>query len=230
MPRSSDRLRAAGAIILGKTVTTELAAFTPGKTRNPHDASRTPGGSSSGSAAAVAASMVPLAVGSQTNGSVIRPASFCGVVGFKPSRGLISRRGVLAQSETARHDGRLRPHDRGRRADRRRDCRLRRSRSAVRHGRVAAASCDSEKPAACEAFACAGSLAGVGRRLRTTCELGSTNCQETLGDRIVEVELPEPFRAGPRMAPHDQPRGDGAELRALLRQGSVAAQRPAARP
>jgi Asp-tRNA(Asn)/Glu-tRNA(Gln) amidotransferase A subunit family amidase len=93
-----ERLRAAGAIILGKTVTTELAVYTPGKTRNPHDPGRTPGGSSSGSAAAVAAHMVPLALGTQTNGSVIRPASFCGAVGFKPSRGLISRRGVLVQS------------------------------------------------------------------------------------------------------------------------------------
>lgn len=88
-------LREAGAIILGKTVTTELAVYGPGKTRNPHDLERTPGGSSSGSAAAVAAQMVPLAVGTQTNGSVIRPASYCGVVGFKPSRGLVSRTGVL---------------------------------------------------------------------------------------------------------------------------------------
>jgi Asp-tRNA(Asn)/Glu-tRNA(Gln) amidotransferase A subunit family amidase len=93
-----ERLRAAGAIVLGKTITTELAVYTPGKTRNPHDTNRTPGGSSSGSAAAVAAYMVPLALGTQTNGSVIRPASFCGVVGFKPSRGLVSRRGVLVQS------------------------------------------------------------------------------------------------------------------------------------
>ena len=75
-------LRAAGAVILGKTVTTECATYSPGKTRNPHDPGRTPGGSSSGSAAAVAAGMVPLAVGTQTNGSVIRPASFCGVYGF----------------------------------------------------------------------------------------------------------------------------------------------------
>ena len=74
------RLREAGAIIFGKTVTTEFAYFNPGPTRNPHDTARTPGGSSSGSAAAVAAGMVPLALGSQTNGSVIRPASFCGVV------------------------------------------------------------------------------------------------------------------------------------------------------
>ena len=79
------RLRAAGAVIMGKTVTTEYAYFHPGKTRNPHDQERTPGGSSSGSAAAVAAFMVPGAIGSQTNGSVIRPAAFCGVVGFKPT-------------------------------------------------------------------------------------------------------------------------------------------------
>jgi Asp-tRNA(Asn)/Glu-tRNA(Gln) amidotransferase A subunit family amidase len=92
------RLRAAGAVILGKTVTTELAVFHPGKTRNPHDPGHTPGGSSSGSAAAVAAGMVPLAVGTQTNGSMIRPASFCGVVGFKPTHGLLPRTGVLTQS------------------------------------------------------------------------------------------------------------------------------------
>jgi len=92
------RLRAAGAIIMGKTVTTELATYSPGKTRNPHNPEHTPGGSSSGSAAAVAAGMVPLAVGTQTNGSVIRPAAFCGVVGFKPSYGLINRDGVLRQS------------------------------------------------------------------------------------------------------------------------------------
>ena len=93
-------LRAAGAVILGKTVTTELATYAPGKTRNPHDPSRTPGGSSSGSAAAVAAGMVPLALGTQTNASVIRPAAFCGVIGFKPSHGLIPRRGILKTSRT----------------------------------------------------------------------------------------------------------------------------------
>ncbi|MGH6896392.1 MAG: amidase [Geminicoccaceae bacterium] len=91
-------LRAAGALILGKTVTTELAVYAPNKTRNPHDLERTPGGSSSGSAAAVADGMVPVAIGTQTNGSVIRPASFCGVYGFKPSHGLIPRTGVLTQS------------------------------------------------------------------------------------------------------------------------------------
>ena len=92
------RLRQAGAVILGKTVTTELAVYSPGKTKNPHDLTRTPGGSSSGSAAAVASFMVPLAVGTQTNGSVIRPAAFCGVFGFKPTIGLISRHSVLKQS------------------------------------------------------------------------------------------------------------------------------------
>lgn len=89
------QLRAAGAVILGKTVTTELATYAPGKTRNPHDPSRSPGGSSSGSAAAVAAGMVPLAIGTQSNASVIRPAAYCGVFGFKPSYGLISRHGIL---------------------------------------------------------------------------------------------------------------------------------------
>ncbi|MCF8199986.1 MAG: amidase [Sulfuritalea sp.] len=93
-----DLLRAAGAIIMGKTVTTELATYFPGKTRNPHNLEHTPGGSSSGSAAAVASGMVPLALGTQTNGSVIRPAAYCGVYGFKPSRGTISRQGILIQS------------------------------------------------------------------------------------------------------------------------------------
>jgi Asp-tRNA(Asn)/Glu-tRNA(Gln) amidotransferase A subunit family amidase len=94
------RLRAAGAVIMGKTVTTELATYIPGKTRNPHNAEHTPGGSSSGSAAAVACGMVPVALGSQTNGSVIRPAAYCGVYGFKPTHGLISRHGVLKLSRT----------------------------------------------------------------------------------------------------------------------------------
>jgi len=98
-------LRAAGAIILGKTVTTELAVYTPGKTRNPRNADHTPGGSSSGSAAAVAAEMVPVAIGSQTNGSVIRPAAYCGIVGYKPTFGLVSRTGVLHQSRHLDHVG-----------------------------------------------------------------------------------------------------------------------------
>src|SRR5687768_7514119 len=99
------RLRSAGAVIMGKTVTTECATYSPGKTRNPHNPEHTPGGSSSGSAAAVAAGMVPLALGSQTNGSVIRPASFCGVYGFKPSHGLIPRSGVMKLSRTLDHVG-----------------------------------------------------------------------------------------------------------------------------
>ncbi len=90
-----DRLSDAGAVILGKTVTTELAFMNPAETTNPHDATKSPGGSSSGSAASVAHCQAPLAVGSQTNGSVIRPASFCGVFGFKPTRGVISTDGVL---------------------------------------------------------------------------------------------------------------------------------------
>lgn len=88
-------LKEAGALAFGKTVTTELAHFHPGKARNPHALTHTPGGSSSGSAAAVAAGMVPLALGTQTTGSVLRPASYCGVFGFKPSFGDVSRSGVF---------------------------------------------------------------------------------------------------------------------------------------
>lgn len=91
-------LKQAGAVIMGKTVTAELAASHPGKTRNPVNPEHTPGGSSSGSAAAVADGMVPLALGTQTAGSVIRPAAYCGIVGFKPSFGLISRTGILSHS------------------------------------------------------------------------------------------------------------------------------------
>src|SRR6185312_5187268 len=100
-----ERLREAGAVIIGKTVSTEFAYFYPGATRNPHDVTRTPGGSSSGSAAAVAARMVPLAIGSQTNGSMIRPAAFCGVYGVKPSHGLISRARALILSHALDHVG-----------------------------------------------------------------------------------------------------------------------------
>ncbi|HZJ54482.1 MAG TPA: amidase [Myxococcaceae bacterium] len=87
-------LRSAGGVVLGKTVTTELAFFAPGPTRNPHNLAHTPGGSSSGSAAAVAHFMVPAALGTQTAGSIIRPASYCGIVGFKPSHGLLSLEGI----------------------------------------------------------------------------------------------------------------------------------------
>jgi Asp-tRNA(Asn)/Glu-tRNA(Gln) amidotransferase A subunit family amidase len=95
-----DKLLEAGAVIMGKTATTEFAFLHATDTANPHNRAHSPGGSSSGSAAAVAAGHVPLAIGSQTNGSTIRPASFCGLVGFKPTRGMISRRGVLETSRT----------------------------------------------------------------------------------------------------------------------------------
>jgi len=94
------RLRTAGALIVGKTVSTEFALFHPGRTTNPHDTKRTPGGSSSGSAAATADNMLAVAIGTQTAGSVIRPASFCGVVGFKPTFGAIDRSGVKLISPT----------------------------------------------------------------------------------------------------------------------------------
>ena len=87
-------MRAAGAVGLGKTVSTEFAILSPGKTRNPHNDAHTPGGSSSGSAAAVGAGTIPLAFGTQTSGSTIRPASFCGAVGYKPTFGMIDRTGV----------------------------------------------------------------------------------------------------------------------------------------
>jgi len=98
--RIVEKLKEAGAVIMGKTVTTELAFVHANETRNPHNPNHSPGGSSSGSAAAVAANHVPLAIGTQTNGSVIRPASFCGVCGFKPSRGVISRDGLLQTSKS----------------------------------------------------------------------------------------------------------------------------------
>ena len=103
--RIVELLRNSGAVIMGKTKTTEFAFMQPTDTTNPHDASRTPGGSSSGSAAAVAARHVPLAVGSQTGGSVIRPASFCGVYGFKPTQGTVSRTGVFRTSASLDHVG-----------------------------------------------------------------------------------------------------------------------------
>ncbi|WP_138004702.1 amidase [Halalkalirubrum salinum] len=100
-----DALVDAGAIVFGKTVTAEFAHFSPGPTRNPHDLDRTPGGSSSGSAAAVAAGVVPLALGTQTIGSVNRPAAFCGVVGFKPSYGRIPTDGVIPAAPSVDHVG-----------------------------------------------------------------------------------------------------------------------------
>ncbi|PIT78429.1 amidase [Limnohabitans sp. JirII-31] len=92
--------RASGAVVLGKTVTTEFATFQPNQTRNPHNTAHTPGGSSSGSAAAVADGMVPLALGTQTAGSLTRPAAYCGIVAFKPSFGGINRAGAKPLSDT----------------------------------------------------------------------------------------------------------------------------------
>ncbi len=102
---SVTRLKSAGALILGKTVTTEFAYFSPGPTRNPHHPEHTPGGSSSGSAAAVAAGLCHLALGTQTIGSILRPAAFCGVVGFKPTYDRISREGVIPLSPSLDHVG-----------------------------------------------------------------------------------------------------------------------------
>lgn len=102
-------LRRAGALILGKTVSTEFAYFAPGPTRNPHALERTPGGSSSGSAAAVAAGLCPLALGSQTIGSTIRPAAFCGIAGFKPTYDRIARDGMIPLAPSLDHVGLLAP-------------------------------------------------------------------------------------------------------------------------
>ena len=107
--RTVSALEEAGAFVLGKTVTTEFAYFAPGPTRNPHDPERTPGGSSSGSAAAVAAGLCPLALGSQTIGSVIRPAAFCGVVGVKPSYGRVPISGVVPVAPSVDHVGYFTP-------------------------------------------------------------------------------------------------------------------------
>jgi Asp-tRNA(Asn)/Glu-tRNA(Gln) amidotransferase A subunit family amidase len=102
-----SQLKAAGALIVGKTVTTEFAYFAPGPTRNPHHPEHTPGGSSSGSAAAVAAGLCPLALGTQTIGSISRPAAFCGVVGYKPTYERISRQGVIPLAPSLDHVGLL---------------------------------------------------------------------------------------------------------------------------
>lgn len=106
---SVTRLKKAGALILGKTITTEFAYFTPGPTRNPHNPEHTPGGSSSGSAAALGAGLCPIALGTQTIGSIIRPAAFCGVVGLKPTYERISREGVIPLSPSLDHIGYFTP-------------------------------------------------------------------------------------------------------------------------
>ena len=102
---SVSRLKAAGALIMGKTVTTEFAYFAPGPTRNPHNAKHSPGGSSSGSAAAVGAGLCPLSLGTQTIGSITRPAAYCGVVGYKPTYERISRSGVIPLAPSIDHVG-----------------------------------------------------------------------------------------------------------------------------
>ena len=102
---SVTRLKTAGALVLGKTVTTEFAYFTPGPTRNPHNPAHTPGGSSSGSAAAVAAGYCRFALGTQTIGSIIRPAAFCGIVGLKPTFGRVSTHGVIPCAPSFDHVG-----------------------------------------------------------------------------------------------------------------------------
>ena len=102
---SLTQLKEAGALVLGKTVTTEFAYFAPGPTRNPHNPKHTPGGSSSGSAAGVAAGLVPAAFGTQTVGSINRPAAFCGVVGLKPSYGRVSVEGVIPLAPSLDHVG-----------------------------------------------------------------------------------------------------------------------------
>jgi Asp-tRNA(Asn)/Glu-tRNA(Gln) amidotransferase A subunit family amidase len=99
------QLKKAGALVFGKTVTTEFAYFAPGPTRNPYNPEHTPGGSSSGSAAAVSAGLVPFAFGTQTIGSISRPASFCGVVGYKPSYDRISKSGVIPLASSVDHIG-----------------------------------------------------------------------------------------------------------------------------
>jgi len=106
-------LRSRGAVLLGKTVTTAFAYRTPGPTRNPRNLEHTPGGSSSGSAAAVAAGMVPFTIGEQTRGSILRPASFCGVTGFKPTHDLLSMEGVLRLAKSLDHSWLLHAHARG---------------------------------------------------------------------------------------------------------------------
>ena len=114
-----DALRRGGAIILGKTTTTELTMALPAPTWNPWDTTRTPGGSSSGSAAAVAARMLPLATGSQVRGSIIRPASICGIIGMKPTYGALNRYGGIDPSPSLNHLGHPRGHARAMRGRRR---------------------------------------------------------------------------------------------------------------
>jgi Asp-tRNA(Asn)/Glu-tRNA(Gln) amidotransferase A subunit family amidase len=185
-------LRGAGAIILGKTVTTEFATRTPGKTRNPHNSGHTPGGSSSGSAAAVAAGMVPLALGSQTTGSTIRPASFCGVFGLKPTHGLIPRHGMFQLSRSLDHVGLFARGGRGHRAAARRARRARRARSGfatarpLPYGSIAAA-----EPPLPPMFAFV--KTSLWDRVDADAREAFAELVSRLGDRVEELELTTPL-------------------------------------
>jgi Asp-tRNA(Asn)/Glu-tRNA(Gln) amidotransferase A subunit family amidase len=187
-------LRAAGAVILGKTVTTECAYFHPGKTRNPHNPEHTPGGSSSGSAAAVAAGMVPLALGSQTNGSTIRPASFCGVFGFKPTHGLVPRGGMMRLSRALDHVGlfartledlALLAEPLAGRDERDPDTRLR--------ARIPFSDVARQEPPLPPMLAFI--KTPIWERAEADTQEAFTELLDVLGDRVVEVELPESARA-----------------------------------
>ncbi len=183
-------LRDAGAVIMGKTVTTELALLTPAKTRNPRNLAHTPGGSSAGSAAAVADHMVPAALGSQTAGSIVRPASFCGVYGFKPTLGLVPRAGVLMQSHTLDTVGLYAPLDRGSRAHHRLHDGVRRRRrdelppqppGPARHGALQAADAAA---AGIRQNACLVATPTL------RCAPRSTDYADGLGERAVEIDIP----------------------------------------
>ena len=227
-------LRAAGAVILGKTVTTELATYAAGKTRNPHDPSRTPGGSSSGSAAAVAAGMVPLALGTQTNGSVIRPAAFCGVYGFKPTHGP----GVAARHPQDLAHARLRRLVRARprrhRAAGRSAVRPRRARP--RHARAGAPAVPAHagRRAAAAAALRAGEDADVGAGRRQHAR-GARRGGRGAGRAVRGVRSRRIGARGLGLAPHDHGSRDGLQPRGRMdtrpRQAvAVAAAAAAARP
>jgi Asp-tRNA(Asn)/Glu-tRNA(Gln) amidotransferase A subunit family amidase len=188
------RLRAAGAVIMGKTVTTECAYFSPGKTRNPHNPEHTPGGSSSGSAAAVAAGMVPVALGTQTNGSVIRPAAYCGIYGFKPTHGLISRGGILKLSRALDQVGVF--------ARTVEDVALvceclvgfdERDPDTRPHARIPFTSIAGEDPPLPPSFAFV--RTPVWERAQPDTREAFSELLETLGDRVEEVELPPSSRS-----------------------------------
>jgi Asp-tRNA(Asn)/Glu-tRNA(Gln) amidotransferase A subunit family amidase len=170
--------RRAGAIILGKTSTSEFAYVTPASTRNPHHPDHTPGGSSSGSAAAVAAQMVPLALATQTGGSTIRPAAYCGIVGFKPSFGLINRAGLKSVAESLDTIGLM-----ARSVD---DVALLAGVLAYRPLSMPAASAQGRRIAFCPAFLQGHAQADAVEHLH-----GAAERLAAAGARLSRVELPE---------------------------------------